>query len=398
MNHPVHIGDQEEFKNTHGEEKRYDYDLRPWDHVLDIGGYEGEFAKKIFDKFECAVNVYEPTEKIAELDTSGTKIVVNKIAAWTHTGEITLGGEWFWTSMKEVYNNHPFPCIDVAGVIRAHRDLAVCKINIEGGEYALLNYMLDNNLHQFIKNFQVQFHKIDGENSEEQYENLARRLSETHELTWRTPFVWENWKLKKQPLFAARFRENIYSQNGEDGIIRECVARFANVHKAACEFGAHDGITFSNTYLLLKAGWTGVMIESGDDKFEALKNNMKGLRVMTYHKAVTPENVNDVVPPILDVLSIDIDGDDYAIWLAYTGKAKLVVIEVNSSFNPDVKVIGKHGASYLTMLKLGLKKNYFLLCHIGNMIFVHNDHRHLFPEITADPITEPSAYFDYSWI
>ena len=73
-------------------------------------------------------------------------------------------------------------------------DYDLCKINIEGGEYLLLNDLIDNNMITKLNNIQVQFHLI--ENYQEEYNKLAEKLSKTHELTWRFPFVWENWRIK----------------------------------------------------------------------------------------------------------------------------------------------------------------------------------------------------------
>jgi len=70
------------------------------------------------------------------------------------------------------------------------------KINIEGGEYDLLSYIIGKGLHKSIKNIQVQFHKVDGLLWEVRSTSIQRQLMKTHELTWQTPFVWENWSLK----------------------------------------------------------------------------------------------------------------------------------------------------------------------------------------------------------
>ena len=69
------------------------------------------------------------------------------------------------------------------------------KINVEGAEYKILNELINNKSISKISNLQVQFHMFD-ENNNNEYEPLIQKLSETHELSWRFPFVWENWRLK----------------------------------------------------------------------------------------------------------------------------------------------------------------------------------------------------------
>ena len=51
-----------------------------------------------------------------------------------------------------------------------------------------------------------------------------------------------------------KYRKNFYSQNGEDSVIaqilKEIRADFNDL--TVCEFGASDGITYSNTFALVK--------------------------------------------------------------------------------------------------------------------------------------------------
>lgn len=115
-------------------------------------------------------------------------------AAWIKDGKIKMGGQYYYTSICEPgatwYN-----AVDIAPFLQ--REIAVLKMNIEGGEYTLLQYIIGKGLHVFIRNLQVQFHLIDGQPCEELYNIIADSLKETHELTWRYPFVWENWKRKE---------------------------------------------------------------------------------------------------------------------------------------------------------------------------------------------------------
>lgn len=199
--------------------------------------------------------------------------------------------------------------------------------------------------------------------------------------------------------FVEEHALNVYSQNGEDGILAECLRRL-DIQLGTCiEFGAHNGIFCSNTRRLIDLGWTGLMIEADPELFKELQENSQDCpNLSVVNKAVTAGNINQLVGDC-DILSIDVDGQDYPLWKAYTGCAKVVIIEINSNFPPDVLVTGKKfGTSYLFMLRLGLQKDYFLLCHVGNLIFIHKDYKGLFLDIHADPVTAPSEYFDYGWI
>lgn len=198
--------------------------------------------------------------------------------------------------------------------------------------------------------------------------------------------------------FVEKYGSNIYSQNGEDGIIAECLKRMGITTGHCVEFGAADGLFCSNTFNLLKQGWTGTMFELDSDLFSRLKVNIAGTKCIPFHQAVTPNNINLLLPKEIDVLSIDTDSDnDYYCWEEYSGSAKIVVIEINSSVNQMIRYLNE-GANYRTMVELGIRKGYFLFCHTGNLVFVRNEFKALFPEITGHPLTDEELYFNKSWL
>jgi hypothetical protein len=151
-----------------------------------------------------------------------------------------------------------------------------------------------------------------------------------------------------------------YSQHGEQGIIDEALSRIGISIGTCCEFGSADGYYCSNTRHLVDKGWTGTFLEAKRGEL------------------VTPENVNELVPDV-DVLSIDIDGDDFGVWQAYKGRPKIVVIEVNSSIPEGVYHFShEHGSSYSMMNMLAESKGYYLIYHTGNCIYVLNEYKELF--------------------
>ncbi len=70
------------------------------------------------------------------------------------------------------------------------------KINIEGGEYELLEALIENNLIPVFKNIQVQFHDFLLDDGKERMISIQENLSKTHQITYQYEFVWENWQLK----------------------------------------------------------------------------------------------------------------------------------------------------------------------------------------------------------
>lgn len=196
-----------------------------------------------------------------------------------------------------------------------------------------------------------------------------------------------------------KYRDDTYSQTGEDGLIDEIFRRLKITKGSCAEFGSADGKFCSNTMHLIQQGWSGFMAEANPDSAKQLIDNTITYGVSLYFGKITPENINKIIPQNLNLLSVDIDNDDYHCWKAYTGIADVVVIEINSSKPPGVEMIpGTAGSSYTSMVNLGIEKGYFIVAHRGNCIFVLNKHRPLFPDVEGDGLSNSELYFDRSWL
>ena len=190
-------------------------------------------------------------------------------------------------------------------------------------------------------------------------------------------------------VFYERYAKNIYSQNGEDGIIEELLKRLEISNGWVCEFGAWDGINLSNTFNLVEKGFNAVFIEGDSDKYKDLLNTVEK------HKNIIPLNAfvdhnyteNSLdnllkqtnIPIDFDVLSIDIDSYDYQVWKSLQiYKPKIVIIEINSSVNTNNGVHihdskNYQGTGFKPMFNLGIQKGYAFLLHTGNMFFIRRD-------------------------
>ena len=187
------------------------------------------------------------------------------------------------------------------------------------------------------------------------------------------------------------FKKKFYSQNGEDGIIEEILNRFGkDIDYTCCEFGAWDGIYLSNVYNLVKnKGYKALYIEADKKKFDKLKNNFKGKNVITVNKHVSFEGKDKLDEILLennfninfDLLSIDIDGNDYHIFNSLEKfKPKIILIEFNPLIPNEVEFINKkdmkinQGSSALSLYNLAKKKGYTLVAATEvNLFFIHNN-------------------------
>lgn len=171
------------------EHLRYEYDLKPDDVVIDLGAYRGEWSNEIRARYGCCVIAVEPTDAI-----DGYPCEYIKKAAWLFDGKLRFGGAFYYTSAFED-QTHEYECFDVNSLLSRFDEIALLKINIEGGEYDLLEHIYRAGLMPRIKDLQIQFHLIEGEDSITRYEAIEDLLCETHSLAlFEYPFCWENWR------------------------------------------------------------------------------------------------------------------------------------------------------------------------------------------------------------
>jgi hypothetical protein len=185
----------------------------------------------------------------------------------------------------------------------------------------------------------------------------------------------------------AEFAANVHSQFGEDGILAKIFELLAIQQGYFVEFGAWDGIHLSNSYALYEKSWSGCFIEGDAERFKALCGNIDRSRATAIQAFVAThgENTLDQIlarakaPNDLDLLSIDIDSDDLAIWRSIVKyAAKVVVIEYNATIPFDTEFENPPGKTWgnsaLAILKLGLSKGYRLVgITETNLIFVRSE-------------------------
>ena len=210
----------------------------------------------------------------------------------------------------------------------------------------------------------------------------------------------------------------VYSQNDEDGIIEEIFNRVGTTDKTFIEFGVENGLECNGHYLLFK-GWRGLWIDGGEEhvreiheKFAPVIENgqLKVLRAF-----ITRENINELFREggfggEIDLLSIDIDGNDYYVWQAINVvRPRVVIIEYNGKFPPNCdwkQAYNKRhiwdysdwqGASLKALELLGRQLGYQLVgtnTNGVNAFFVRQDlAKDLFIEpATAENLYNPACY------
>lgn len=186
-----------------GDTLRIIYELDAESLVFDLGGYEGQWASDIFAKYCCAIHVFEPVpeffKNIQQRFAKNPKIRVYNfgLAGTNRKTKIFVNKDSSSLFKKDGQ-------VQLIELVRAFdfltsqqiRQIDLMKINIEGGEYELLEYLIDFEYIHSIHNIQVQFHDFVPD-AEARMLSIQKKLSETHDLTWQYPFVWENWRKRE---------------------------------------------------------------------------------------------------------------------------------------------------------------------------------------------------------
>lgn len=207
----------------------------------------------------------------------------------------------------------------------------------------------------------------------------------------------DNDLLNSDSRVLQKYRGNITTQKGEDGIFAEIFKRIDDGfvrHKIVCDVGASDGILYSNSWALINhENWHGVLVESDKTKFQALDKYYKSVDCVACVNALvgnvtTLDSILDAysAPEDFDFLSIDVDGTDWHIWNSLVNyKPRVVCIEFNPSMQHNVFYVQENddsirkGSSLRAIIELGKNKGYELVATTDfNAMFVRDEYFPLF--------------------
>jgi hypothetical protein len=249
--------------------------------------------------------------------------------------------------------------------------------------------------------------------------NLTRRSDAIYEILttmYREPILAAEKQADPKTLTAYGF--TAYSQTDEDGILQEIYRRIGTTNRHFLEFGCGNGLENNSTYLLL-AGWRGLWMDGGTENIKAVHEifatYLAAGKLHARQAFITLDNINGLIQESgldkeMDLLSIDIDGNDYWIWEALTGiQPRVVVIEYNAVFRPPHKVVQEYnathrwrgtnyfGASLQALQELGARKGYDLVgCSFSgaNAFFIRHDLSgdHFSAPFTAEHHYRPPRY------
>lgn len=195
------------FKDQGDTKLRFSYPINKNSIVFDLGGYKGDFAAEINNRYNCKVYLFEPSptfyNECKERFKNNKKITCFNFGISSNSKKALLSNNNNKSSTKlttESCNDHiPVELISFSEFLNNEKieNIDLLKINIEGGEYDILPHIIEKNLIQHIKYLQIQFHNFFND-AEKNRAEITHNLSKTHQQQWCYPFIWESWERKEK--------------------------------------------------------------------------------------------------------------------------------------------------------------------------------------------------------
>ncbi|HHQ4556603.1 hypothetical protein [Aeromonas hydrophila] len=195
----------------------------------------------------------------------------------------------------------------------------------------------------------------------------------------------------------------VFSQWGQDGIIQYLINRIPMSNKVFIEFGVENYRESNTRFLMMNDNWSGLVIDGSQENIDFIQS--EGLYwkydINAVKSFITRDNIDRLIKSNLpgrdaDLLSIDIDGNDYWVWEAiHYINPSIVICEYNSVFGNGAKITVPYredfyrtqahhsnlyfGASLSALISLAERKGYvfFGATSAGNdAFFIRKDHAH----------------------
>lgn len=183
-----------------------DYPLDENSQVIELGGFQGLWTKRISSKFNCNVLVIEPVKQFYDtmlnefdyyLKNNRHKIITENNGISVEEKEITLSVDGDATSAY-LNSNHQqkVKCYPLEHFLNKNniQKVDLMQVNVEGEEYPLMEKWIESGVLKNIHYIQVQYHRM-GENYEMKHKKIQEGLKQIgFKLRWDYSFVWESWE------------------------------------------------------------------------------------------------------------------------------------------------------------------------------------------------------------
>jgi len=187
-----------------------DADLPDGAVVLDVGAYEGEWSARLLARVDARgvadvqIHAFEPErgaiQRLAPAVAGDPRVVMHpfglagrdRVEALTVAGPGSSVFDNRTTAASVASTDVKLRDVDAVLTQLAVDRIDLVKINIEGGEYELLDRMHETGWLARTGPLIVQFHEFAPGAYAARRRN-RRQLSDTHRCTWEYPWVYERW-------------------------------------------------------------------------------------------------------------------------------------------------------------------------------------------------------------
>lgn len=186
------------------ESLRLNYPLSRDSIVFDLGGYRGDFAAAIHQRYGCRVFVFEPVPQFhrmcVERFRGNDSIVCLNYGLSDHKGSLDIVLNDDASSLVACGGAGERVRVQLHSVVDCIHELEIScidlmKINIEGGEFDVIPALIESGLITQVCHLQVQFHNFI-ERAGQRRAAIREHLVLTHAEMWNYEFVWESWTLR----------------------------------------------------------------------------------------------------------------------------------------------------------------------------------------------------------
>jgi FkbM family methyltransferase len=188
-----------------GDRYLYEHALDSNSLVMDVGSHEGTYADAVFHRYHCRMHCFEPMpahfSQLARRLQAEPGVRLQQVALGDRTCQIAMSVKGPAAAQAGFFRRRQLVQMqDVADVFATlDQDLDLLKIDIGGGEYALLQRMLEKDLLRRCRKVLVRFHDqpISRRLATKLRRDLINGIERTHDAIFSYPFVWEGWQRKE---------------------------------------------------------------------------------------------------------------------------------------------------------------------------------------------------------
>lgn len=180
------------------------YPLTEESWVIELGGFMGNWTKRIYDNYKSNIIVIEPIEDFCNVIkrdlSSNEKIKIEQLGISTEPKDVMIShnGDASSQYLEQTSNQITIHCEPLEYFLEKYNvnKVDLMQVNVEGEEFPLFEHWLKSDILSKFKFIQIQFHRM-GTDYEERKQKIQEGLrSKGFVCNWEYPYVFESWENK----------------------------------------------------------------------------------------------------------------------------------------------------------------------------------------------------------